>query len=127
MNSRLTIGTQQRRYTTDSQAARIMELASGRMRDPHATQVADLIGVSVEHVQKNEFHRRLAILCSLHKHLLCEQWRGRIGSYLHSPARLVALKEAILEELERFPGVEQSSADSTFAEGYLPDIRASVA
>jgi hypothetical protein len=126
MTTILTSRAQQRRHTTDSQAARIVELASARLRDPHATQVADLLGVSIEHVQKNEFHRRLAILCSLHKHLLCEQWRGRIGSYLHSPARLVALRTAILEELERFPCVEQSSADSTFAEGYLPAIRASV-
>jgi hypothetical protein len=127
MTTILTGRAQQRRYTTDSQAARIVELAAWRLRDSHATQVADLLGVSIEHVQKIEFHRRLAILRSLHKHLLCEQWRGRIGSYLHSPARLVALRTAILEELERFPGVEQSSADSTFAEEYLPAIRASVA
>ena len=126
MTTILTGQAQQRQYTTYSQAAHIAAIAALRLRDPHAAQVAELIGISVEHAAKDEFHRRLAILRDLHQNLICEQWRGRIGSWLFSPGRLEALREAIRAELERLETVEQTDADRVFADGYLPAIAASV-
>ena len=113
-------------HVSNYQTARIAELAAGRLHDPHAAQVAELIGCSFEHAQKYEFHRRLAILRDLYSHLICEQWRGKIGSWLHSPARLIALQEAIREELVRLDATPQTEAECIFAQGYVPQIEAAV-
>ena len=118
--------TRLQRRTTDYQMARIIELEAGRLRDPHAAQVAELLGVSFEHASKNEFHRRMAILQELHRHLICEQWRGRIGSWLYSPSRFVALHEAIRKELVRLDDTPQTDAERIFAAGYTPQIEAAV-
>jgi hypothetical protein len=118
-------GCAQRR-TTDYQVARIVELAAGRLRDPHAAHVAELLGCSFEHASKNEFHRRLAILQELHRHLTLERIRGEIGSWLYSPARLEALGEAIKAELARLNTVTRTEADRVFAAGYTPQIEAAV-
>jgi hypothetical protein len=124
MNTMRTSHAQQR--ATDYQMARIIELAAGRLRDPHAAQVAELLGVSIEHASKNEFYRRLAILQELHRHLICERMRGEIGSWLYSPARLEAIREAIKVELVRLNTVTRTDADRVFAAGYTPQIEAAV-
>jgi hypothetical protein len=114
------------RYTTDHQITRIAELTACRSRDRHAAQVAELLGVSVKHASKNEFHRRLAILRGLHRNLILERIRGEIGSWLYSPARLEALCEAIKVELVRLNTVTRTDADRVFAAGYTPQIEAAV-
>jgi hypothetical protein len=114
------------RRTSDYEMNRIVELATGRLRDPHAAQVAELLGVSFEHASKNEFHRRLAILQELHRHLILERMRGEIGSWLYSPARLESLREAIKAELVRMNTVTHTEADRVFAAGYTPQIEAAV-
>ena len=115
------------RRTTDYEAARIAELAAGRYIDPHAAQVAELLGCSFEHAALNDFHRRLAILRDLYKHMQLERIRGNIGSWLYSPARLEAIREAMRNELRRLNTVPATEAELIFAEGYVPQIAAAAA